>query len=383
MVRFTRIVSFALVLGACGVATDEQTNEGEQTGEINGSPESIAIGFNGGPDQFDYWPDFFDVETAKTNARLCHTYLAWNVADEPDGPPDPQARSGTRAWFEAWLDQAKDECKEALISFQAHAPGAPPTEAEFAGALERFLATPWTNLDLAIAPWNEPNNGDVAGDGLGQPIEPELAARYYLSTARLCAANGCKAVAGDFASNGNFWNDFEWNCAPENVDPNRPSDCTNPSPLARGRGPSYLDRYKAVIVGHANEYGLGDGFRPAAFAYHGWHDVNEYLHKNDHCNTYDDCATRRVLKNLGGTWGGVEIWDTEVGIGQSDAPDDNAQGCGAAFLLRLHALSARIQRIYITRLHNGGGQLLNDHTPRPAMLVLAKRETVYDAGNCQ
>ncbi len=374
-----RFSLLALLLCACSASSDGADDEAVAEGEaLSGSPQAIDIGFNGGPDQFDSWPTYFGAETQSHGAKLCHTYLAWNIADEPAVPADAASEPGRRAWFEAWAATAKKAgCDEALVSFQAKAHGAPPSENAFAAALKKFLETPWGAPKLAIAPWNEPNNGANDGDGLGKPIEPELAARYYLSTERLCRAHGCRAVAGDFASNGGFWNDFEWNCAPGDVEARDPSRCKNPSPLANGKGPSYLDRYKAVIYDHADDYGLGSGFRPAVFAYHGWHDVNEYIATNDHCSTYESCATRRVLKNLGGSWGKVEIWDTEVGVGQfSPGPDPKEQACAAAFLLRLHSKpSARIKRVYITRLHGGPGTLFDGKTPREAMNVLAKRET--------
>lgn len=380
---------------ACAAPTDDADDEAMEEGEaLSGTPQALDIGFNGGPDQFDYWNDFFGAQTVKPGPRLCHTYLVWTVADEPAGAPDAKAKPGTRAWFEAWLGAAKGHCDEALISFQAHADGGAPSEKAFADALRKFLNTPWRARTgfagaMAIAPWNEPNNGAHDGNGLGKPIEPERAARYFLSAAHLCASHGCTAVAGDFASNGNFWNDYEWNCRPGDVDANDPSRCRAPTPLAQGRGPSYLDRYKAVILNHADdkEYGLGKGFRPAAFAYHGWHDVNGYLATGDHCGDYGSCAVRRVLKNLGGSWAGVPIWDTEVGVGQfSDrAPSDEQQACAAAFLLRVHAKpSARIKRVYITRLHGGPGRLVeSDHMARPAMLVLAKRESTYSGARCR
>ena len=51
-----------------------------------------------------------------------------------------------------------------------------------------------------------------------------------------------------------------------------------------------------------------------------------------HCASYDDCALRRVLRALGGSWGGVKIWNTEDGIGREDDvsrqpawPDPRAQ----------------------------------------------------------
>ena len=117
------------------------------------------------------------------------------------------------------------------------------------------------------------------------------------------------------------------------------------------------------------------------FAYHGWHDSNEYLFVASHCSSYGDCALRCVLRALGGSWAGVAIWNTEDGIGQSTAPSDGEQACGAAFMLRLATITSRVHRIYITRLHGGGGELLRAHTPRPAMTVLAQRQRT--AGSCQ
>ena len=91
---------------------------------------------------------------------------------------------------------------------------------------------------------------------------------------------------------------------------------------------------------------------------------------------HETCATRRVLRNLGGSWS-REIWDTEVGVGQFDpGPDPHEQACAAAFLLRLHTKpSARIKRVYITRLKGGPGTLFDGKTPRDAMNVLARRQT--------
>ena len=119
------------------------------------------------------------------------------------------------------------------------------------------------------------------------------------------------------------------------------------------------------------------------FAFHGWHDVNEYLKTGNHCESYDDCATRRILTSLGGSWGGVELWDTEVGMGQKGALSDPAQACGAAFLMRLSTLSRRITRIYDTRLHGGTLALFDGATPRPALTVLAHRETTFTGRDCR
>ncbi len=153
-----------------------------------------------------------------------------------------------------------------------------------------------------------------------------------------------------------MWNDFEWNCANDNV------------------AESQLCKTKSS--------GLPAGFRPEYFAYHGWHDSNEYINDASHCSTYGDCALRRILQSLGGSWGGVAIWDSEDGFGQNVAIADGEQACAAAFDLRLLTISRRVHRLYITRLHGGGGQLLDGHTARPAMDVLAKRDRTAPGGNC-
>ena len=375
-----------LVVAACG---GSQGDDAQSLGEdVTATAAAINIGFNGGPDQFDYFADFYGASTLHGEPRLCHTYLVWNVADQAASVGDAQSPGGSRAWFEYWLQKAQGHCDEALVSFQAHAKGAPPSAGAFAKAFDAFLAQPWATETgftgrLAFTPWNEPDNPASSGNGLGQVIAPELAAEYYLAAEKACRAHGCKVAAGDFASNGSFWNDFEWNCADDNVAPHEL--CKTASSLnTQHRAASYLDRYKDTIANQATAYGLPKGFRPPYFAFHGWHDANEYLNAGNHCGSYDDCATRRLLQSLGGSWGGVEIWDTEVGVDQDAAPvSDAEQACGAAFLLRLTALSPRVRRLYYTRLHGGTGELLAGHTPRAALEVLAGRRTSYPAGHCR
>jgi hypothetical protein len=376
-------LSVLLLLAACGTG---DPNADEQADDlIAGNPQSLNIGFNGGPDQFPYLDQFFAANTGKATPRLCHTYVAWDLASQPANG-DPSV-AGTRAWLASWLAQAAGHCDEALISFKSQRAGSPPSVATLRSAFEAFLAIPWAadtgfTGSFAFTPWNEPNNGDVAGNGLGAPIPPELAARYFLMMTQVCDAHGCKVAAGDFASNGNMWNDFEWNCANDNVTPRtlcKVASSQNPT----RRPASYLDRYKNTIASYAQDYGLGEGFRPRWFAFHGWHDVNMYLSDGDHCGSYDDCATRRLLVSLGGSWGGVELWDSEVGMGQKAALSDDDQACGAAFLMRLSTVSRRITRIYDTRLHGGTLELFDGQTPRPAFTVLAHRETRYSGASCQ
>lgn len=377
----------SLATAGCIAPTGTEA-EGTTDEALAGNPADIDIGFNGPPDQFAYTDDFYAASTVHPGPRLCHTYVAWNVAEQPAGMGDSGSKPGERPWLEYWLHEAEGHCDEALISFQSHTRGNPPRVSDFAAAFEAFLAVPWRaetgfTGKLAFTPWNEPDNQGGAGNGLGQVIEPERAAAYYLSMVKPCERHGCKVAAGDFASNGNWWNDFEWNCANDNV----PSSelCKQASPENPGHEPaSYLDRYKDYIANHAREFGLPDGFRPAYFAFHGWHDANEYLHAGNHCGSYGDCVTRRLLKSLGGSWGGVQIWDTEVGVDQDGPPiSDAEQACGAAFLVRITAVSPRIKRLYYTRMHGGTGELMRSHLERPAFEVLAERRTQFAGGHCR
>jgi len=111
-----------------------------------------------------------------------------------------------------------------------------------------------------------------------------------------------------------------------------------------------------------------------------------YINDGDHCSTYATCLTRRVLAGMGGSWSKVEIWDNEVGVGQfsTDSPTDAEQACGAAFLIRMTALSPRINRMYLTRLRRGPGTLfMPDGSARPAMGILARRDTQAPRFTCR
>ena len=370
------------------VPTDDGTDgdDGVEP-EIASNAHAIDIGFNDGHvEEFDYYADFFNASAIHPGPRLCHAYFGWNVGLQAPGAGSVTDQ-GARAYVDNWFAKAQGHCDDALISFQTYSHGNPPSTADYAHAFDEFARTNWAaeagfTGRLSFTPWNEPNNGADSGNGLGAPIDARLAARYYLAAERSCRQHGCTVAAGDFASNGNMWNDFEWNCANDNVAPSqlcKQKSSANPG----GKPSSYLDRYKNEIVDRTSEFGLPASFRPQAFAYHGWHDSNEYLDAASHCATYGDCALRRVLRALGGSWGSVAIWNTEDGIGQTTEPSDDEQACGAAFMLRLMTVTNRVQRLYITRLHGGGGQLLVGHTPRPAMEVLAKRELHYAGSTCR
>ena len=365
---------FALMLlpvFACGGADDvDMTSD-----ELAGNPQSIDIGFNGGSEQFAYMDDFIQAQGGPKGPRICHTYPLWDVALQAPGHgalSDPTSR----AWLESWLAHAEGHCDEALMTFKGTS-GAPPSVAAYTNAMKAFLSTSWKGWTgkFAFTAWNEPNNGAGSGDGLGTKLSPDRAAEYYLALRHLCGKS-CKVAAGDMASNGGMIDDFQWNCPNDNVAPN--ALCSKAS---------WLDRYKNYIANHANDapYHLGKGFRPEYFAFHPWYDVNGYLYSKEHCQDEAHCSTRALLKNLGGSWGGVKLWDTEVGLAQDGKPaiDDARQACGAAFLVRLTAnLSARVTRVYYTRLHGGNPSLYAGNTKRHAFDVLAKRETKYGGAAC-
>lgn len=381
-------------LAACVVGDDGELDNGDD-GDDDSSEESLAaeiadpmkldVGFNNGyADQFNYFPTFFNA-SVPSPARLCHAYVAWNVANKPAGSGAIEDHS-SRAFIEDWLRKAQGQCDEALISFKSMTPGAPPSTSAYADAFERFVAVDWRALTgftggFAFTAWNEPNNGDNTGDGLGAQIEPRLAARYYLVAERACKTKGCKVAAGDFASNGSMWDHFRWNCANDNVAPSKLCDQKS-SMNPEGRKASYLDIYKNEIANKADDFGLGRGFRPKYFAYHGWHDTNRYLDAGDHCSSYETCTLRRLLRSLRGSWDDVVIWNTEDGVGQTSSPSDTAQACAAAFVIRLHTISPRVKRVYLTRLKGGPGTLLDGTTPRPAMNVFARRQRQF-AGSCR
>jgi hypothetical protein len=409
----------SLPVAGCGATTDDPSAGAAQA--LSGNPDDIDIGFNGaaggfGVDQFQYFPLFFDASPIHPGPRLCHTYVEWNVADQPPAMGDASSPAGDRAAFEYWLSHAQKDghCEEVLVSFQAHSvdgngkavagercangsnpPCAAPDEQQVRDAFQKFVETDWAQStgftgSFAFTAWNEPNNQYGAGNGLGTVIAPEAAARFYMTLASLCLQHGCKVAAGDFASNGSWPRDFEWNCANDNVgdltttDKNGKRWCETPSSENPGNQleASYLDLYKNTIARESASYGLPA--RPKYFAYHGWHDANDYVNSGEKCLDYGDCVTRRLLASLGGSWGGVDIWDTEVGSSQGQPIDDATEACGAAFLLSISSISPRITRLYYTRLHGGAGELVSGNDPKtakrkPALEVLAQRKT-HEAG---
>ena len=321
--------------------------------------------------------------------RLCHIYTYWDIAHhDPAGAGDTHTLAG----ITNWLAMAEGKCDEVMITFQGPqqpTPADPPAVATFEQSFVDFQNLPalanW-NGKLSYTAWNEPNNQANSGNGLQKPITPELAAQYYLALRKHCAPPTCKVAAGDFATNGNTAADIAWNCANDNDPANTTTRCAQPSSLNPANAPpSYLDRYKNYLALHATDVGLPANFRPEYLAYHPWHDVNSYIDSNAPCSTYQNCATRRLLQSLGGTWGGVEIWDNEIGVGlQNSTPPDaqTTQPCGAAFLVRLTELSPRITRLYYMRFGAGNGPLLDGQALRPAGQVLANYSPLYAGARC-
>ena len=380
-------LSFTGLVASCvsdvdGVAADGDGNDGEGVSPEAVSASTIDIGFDGFADQFGDYSTFYAID--KTHTHLCHGYFAWNVGSQPPKSGDPSDQS-SRAYLDNWLAAAEGHCAEVLIAFKSMSNRAALDEDDFTTAFQDFVDTDWEaetgfTGKFDFSTWNEPNNPGTAGNGLGVQIEANLAARYYMNATKLCRSHDCEVVAGDFATNGTMWDDLEWNCANDNVELDQlcaEHSSENPAHAAA----SYLDKYKNEIAQHRDDtrYALGADFHPMVFAYHGWHDTNEYLGDGAHCDSYGDCAARRLETSLGGMWSATDIWDTEDGMGQNGALSDHDQACGAAFLLRLATITSRVKRVYITRLSGGTDELIDASGARPALGVLANREKTYES----
>lgn len=382
----------ALPLVVLILATSPAVLSGQSIAE---KAQSLNIGFNGPDRQLPYAKTFYAAtnayyrsigKTSMPGTRHCHAYLSWDVATEPVNFGN-RNQEGTRAWFEDWLKHAQGECDEALLTFKyidgvSNGKGS-PTTAAFEAAFELFQNLSWSYTGwkgtFAFTPWNEPNNGARSGDGLGMPLDPRLAADYYLAIRKHCVPSSCLVAAGDFASNGHMGDDFIQRCKHGVTEL-----CTNAT---------YMDRYKYYLATDASSYGLGNGssFRPEIFAYHAWDDINDYINQTHNCDRVDNhrCTTWVLLNSLStDSWDKSEIWDTEVGAGQNPQtnPEPVTQACAASFLLRLTATaSTRITRIYYTRPYENDGEHWSLFGPagttKPAFTVLANRDTEYAPPN--
>jgi hypothetical protein len=387
--------------------------------QAGANAQALAIGFNGadtsGTDnQLPYIDQFYTdtrayysgIGKSMPGLTRCHAYVSWDVAEEPAGSGST-SQPGSLVWLQNWLQQYQGHCQEALISFQwtvgvsCHyytgcAQGtdveAIPHPAELGAAVNAFLHATWSGWSgtFAFTPWNEPNNASTTGDGFdnGDTIGARTAADYYLSMRSYCTpAANCEIAAGDFASNGSLWADFEQLCTDDTT-----TLC---------QGGSYMDTFKYYLNNDATSYGLASGFRPEYFAYHAWADSNDYLHylqnggsTNCYTLTGANCVTRltydafsTALYSGNSSWTNVKFWDTEVGVGQigtnyNTAPTNDQEAATAAFLLDLTGtVSSRFYRLWYTKVWESSGtywsMFCSNGSRRPSETVWTDRAISY------
>jgi hypothetical protein len=381
---------------------------------------SIQIGFNGaditGTDaQPPHVAQFYAAEQAAGTSDVprCHAYVSWDIGLEPAGSgastdPGVQPVQGSLAWLQTWLQAYQGTCDQALITFKWIAgvschyytgcaggtdAQAAPDPSEVGASLAGFLHDSWPGWSgtFAFTPWNEPNNSGAVADGFtnGLVVPARSDADYYLAMRSHCDPSAdCEIAAGDFNSNGNHYQDFVQQCA---------DDTTTLCPSG-----SYVDTLKYYLANDATSYGLPAGFRPENFAFHGWADANDYLHHlqnpsaTTNCDAVSDplCVTRlsydafsTALYPANSSWSGVQLWDTEVGVGQNGntfdtSPTNDQQAQTAAFLLDITStVSDRITRIYYTRAWEPDGawwsMFCSDGSAKPSLAVWANRQTSY------
>ena len=89
------IFAYALAAAVAGCApVDVDTGDAES--ELAGDARKLDIGFDGYADQFAYYDDFFGAAKFTPGPRLCHGYVAWNIANQPPHSGDASKQS-TRA----------------------------------------------------------------------------------------------------------------------------------------------------------------------------------------------------------------------------------------------------------------------------------------------
>ena len=328
--------------------------------------------------------------------RICEAYLTWDAAMYPAGTYGSITTVNSRAWFEDWLRQQQGHCDRALITFKnvnsdgsvTQSPTAPPAPSDYRTAMEAFLSTDWQSLTtwtgtFDFIPWNEPNNGAGSGDGYTSPLTANQAADLYLVMRSVCQEYPSKCgtvAAGAFASNGNMWQDYLQKC----------TDDTNAA-CATGSTASYLDKYKYYIYADLATYwpNAPAGFKPEAFAYHEWNDINNYILRNNTnnltCTNPGYCTAKMVSALLSDPWwSNAEFWNSEVGLGQAGnpSPDNITQACAASYLLRVNTSSSpRFTRLYYMRAAESDGSIWslfdNNQNPKPSFNVLANRNLTY------
>jgi hypothetical protein len=353
-------------------------------------PSAITVGFNGPDVQFPYMDRFYAAQSTyyrsrgsiyPADSRYCHAYLSWDIAEQPVGA-GPLNKEGSRSWLEDWLAHAQGHCDRALLTFKyidnvtTHSIHTYPSPIDFENAVAAFLKVDWTYTGwkgaMDFTAWNEPQNGSGSGDGLTEQIPAKYAADYYLALRKHCLpSTGCVVAAGDFGSNGQQWETYVQNCH------------ADAAPLCSTA--SYMDQYKHWITADASSYGFSAAFRPEVFAYHGWDDINNYIHAGRHCTDPQRCTIRALMTALSADgWNKTIVWDTEVAAGQNPQsnPDPVLQACAASYLLNLTAsTSNRVTRIYWTQPYTKSGNYFSmfdsDGKPKPAFAVFAEHNTSY------
>jgi glucosylceramidase len=396
-----------------------------------GNPDNITIGFSGELNQFSYYGDFFNAQASLApsapSERLCHIYVPWNIAcSESDATcaSGPSAVSVTTPTVDNWdtlcsqysshpsnndpqyvacwlfaAQQPMDgsdspNCDEALFTFKGKG-FLSEADIHYENAMKAFFSAFNSSHTgyaggFSFTPWNEPDNVVPAGNGLCSPnaenkcvdgqnsrkIGPDEAAKYYLIIEQLCettqtfpsptTGGGCKVAAGDFAAEPRFWSDYVLD---------------NPG--------HYMRDYKSYIETHAVDYKLNSKY-PAYFAFHDWHDINDFLSTGNTCDDASTCMTTQLVKSLSDEgWASAKLWDTESGVNQGGKNvkplDDGRQSCGAAFLLHLTALDRRITRLYFMRLYSPSSSdypqpLETNHDGSQAFDVLASHSNYYAPG---
>jgi len=374
-VRIASLAALSLVTEIVGcAASDEPLDEDESAAvEEDLSAGKMNVGWTVGFASTFENPAFDDMWTStkgEAHSRICHAYPAWDVASQDPGTKGNGQRESWQAIYDR-ATAANEHC-ELLVTFKMHDNQIPRSVDAYEKAFLAFRKA-WPKVRRFTA-WNEANNNHGAGNGLddGKTIlGPERAAEHYLAIRKHCAPkDNCIVAAGDILA----WTNM---AALKEECPGKPEDgCADGS---------FLDQYKNAIVTKAERFGLPKSFRPEYWALHPWFDSFNYTQHKAHCQSADDCATRAMLRSLDGSWKNSRVWITEIGVnheGPKGFTDEKAQACGAAFVLRLFAISDRITKVYYSHFcgagANGDSALVDackmPARERQAFTVLRNRE---------
>lgn len=366
--RLLAIASGFVLLAGCSAASDGAP-AGEDPGvsaeELRYDPTShgITIGYAGGlPQLIDtgIWNDLWSTTSGAPHNRICLAYVPWDVARL-------HPSNGARAYFQKFHDRARLDRCELAIDFKHWAMGDPglvdgkvvrPLDyddarprgvADFDRAFMEFRRE-WPDVHVFL-PWNEPNNANDSGDGLGKIIPAKEAALYYLAMRRQCHPYlNCQLAAGNFLS-------FDAASLALECSKNPDQLCTE-TQIRDNKG-SYVDHYKYYLDRYAESRGLPRHFRPEHFAFHPWY--------GSPCKKPEyPCPTDAIEASLGGSWKRADLWITEYGLGGDAAEIATALGF---FFKR-----PRITRWYYFRFQDMLGAACTE-SDCPAMTVLRDRLT--------